>query len=215
MKNITKKIKKINLNHNFFNQKSKKEKIKLNNNKNKLASLDIENFFIYKRINDVTSIYQHKNFQRDFERSREYKKNYCKLPKINFQNYKRPLKLRETPKKLFKINYDNFISFNTNLTLTSKNKYDYKCDDLDDIDYISLYFFLSPNLEDHPYIIVSSPDEFFHEVIKKLYKAVSYLKKDNIIAYKYENEKKIEVQMFKTVKENKLNDKSKIIIEFE
>ena len=66
-----------------------------------------------------------------------------KLPKINFQNYKRPLKLRETPKKLFKINYDNFISFNTNLTLTSKNKYDYKCDDLDDIDYISLYFFLT------------------------------------------------------------------------
>ena len=216
IKSIESKYKKIKLNKNLFNKKIRKEKIKFNN-KNKLASLDIENFFIYKRINDVTSIYQNKNFQRDFERSQIYKTNICKLPKINFKNYNRPLKFRETPKKMYKINYDNFNfnTLNTNLTLTSKNKYEYKCDDLDDIDYISLYFFLSSNLSTHPYIIIAYPDDFFYEVINKLCDTVPFLKKDNIIAYKMENEKKVKIQMFKTVKDNGINDKCKIRIEFE
>jgi hypothetical protein len=101
IKNLESKYKKIKFNKNLFNKKIKKEKIKFNN-KNKIASLDIENFFIYKRINDVTSIYQNKNFQRDFERSQVYKTNICKLPKINFKNYNRPLKFRETPKNCTK-----------------------------------------------------------------------------------------------------------------
>ena len=127
------------------------------------------------------------------------------------------MKFRETPKKLYKINYDNFNfnTLNTNLTLTSKNKYEYKCDDLDDIDYISLYFFLSSNLSTHPYIIIAYPDDFFYEVINKLCDTVPFLKKDNIIAYKIENEKKVKIQMLKTVKDNGINDKCKIRIEFE
>ena len=216
IKNKESNYKKIKINKNLFNQKSRKERVKLNN-KNKLASLDIENFFIYKRINEVTSIYQTKSFQRDFELSQIYKTNICKLPKINFKNYNRPLGFRETPKKIYKINYDNnnFNTLNTNLTLTSKNKYESKWDDIYDVDYISLYFFLSPNFSTHPYIIVAQPDEYFCDVIQKLYNTVHYIKKNNIIAFKYDDDKKEEIQMFKTVKDNGLNDKSKIKIEFE
>ena len=216
IKNKESNYKKIKINKNLFKQKSRKERVKLNN-KNKLASLDIENFFIYKRINEVTSIYQTKSFQRDFELSQIYKTNICKLPKINFKNYNRPLGFRETPKKIYKINYDNnnFNTLNTNLTLTSKNKYESKWDDIYDVDYISLYFFLSPNFSTHPYIIVAQPDEYFCDVIQKLYNTVHYIKKNNIIAFKYDDDKKEEIQMFKTVKDNGLNDKSKIKIEFE
>ena len=56
---------------------------------------------------------------------------------------------------------------------------------------------------------------FFYEVINKLCDTVPFLKKDNIIAYKIENEKKVKIQMFKTVKDNGINDKCKIRIEFE
>lgn len=209
--NLDKKYKKINLKRNLFLKKCGKEKPKLNN-KNKLAALDIENFFIYKRISNVTSIYQNKDFQRDFERSQIYKTNICKLPKINFKNYNKNYKQRETPKKIYKINYYNCKTFNTNLTLTTKDKYKYV--DLDDIDYISLHFFVNSNLEDYPYIIVSYPDESFYDVIKKLCDTIPDLKRDKIIAFKYENESKTEIQMFKSVKDNGLNDKSKIIIEF-
>ena len=216
IKNKENNYKKIKINKNLFNQKSRREKAKINN-KNKLASLDIENFFIYKRINDVTSIYQTKSFQRDFVLSQIYKTNICKLPKINFKNYNRPLRFRETPKKIYKINYENnnFNTLNTNLTLTSKNKYESKWDDIYDVDYISLYFFLSPNFSTHPYIIVAQPDEYFCDIIQKLCNTVHYIKKNNIIAFKYDDDKKEEIQMFKTVKDNGLNDKSKIKIEFE
>lgn len=211
-KNYLKKIKKINLNHNWFNQKCRKEKPKINN-KNRLVSLETENYYIYKRINNVTSTYQNKNFQRDFERSKIYKTNICKLPKINFNNYKRDAKFRETPKKIYKINYDNFNTINTNLTLTTKNNINDNRFDLDDIDYISLYFFLGQNLNDHPYIIISNPDELFTDVLKKFCDTVPFIKREDIAAFKYENNQKFEVQMFKSVKENKLTDKSKIIIE--
>ena len=214
VKSIGNNYRKINFSKNLFNQKNRKEKQK-QLYKNKLASLNIENCFIYKRINDATSIYSHKNFQKDFELSQIYKTNICKLPKINFKNYIKPLKLKETPKKIYKINYDNFSTVNTNLTTSSKNKYENLYDDLDDIDSISLYFYLTPNLKDHPYIIISSPNEFFSEVIKKLCDTATFIKKDNIIAYKYENDNKIELEMFKTLKENGLKNKSKIIIKFE
>ena len=159
--------------------------------------------------------YQTKNFRKDYERSQIYKTNICKLPKINFKNINRPFKFRETPNKLHKINYDNINlnTLNSNMTLTSKNKYESKWDDLDDIDCISLYFFLSPDYTSHPYIIFSYPDEFFCEVIRKLCNTVHYIKKDNIIAFKYENEKKKEIEMFKTVRDNGLYHKCKIIIE--
>ena len=63
LKSIDKKYTKIKFNRNLFNKNSRKEKEKTKfNNKNKLASLDIENFFIYKRINNATSIYPSKNF---------------------------------------------------------------------------------------------------------------------------------------------------------
>ena len=206
-----KKIKKINLNHNWFNQKYRKEKPKINT-KNRLVSLETENHYIYTRINNITSIYQNKNFQRDFECSKIYKTNICKLPKINFNNYKRNAKFWETPKKIYKINYDNFNTINTNLALTTKNNNDNKFD-LDNIDYISLYFFLSPNLNDHPYIIISNPEELFIDVIKKFCDTIPFIKREDIIAFKDEDNQKFEVQMFKSVKENKLTDKSKIIIE--
>ena len=53
------------------------------------------------------------------------------------------------------------------------------------------------------------------EEIKKLRETVPFMKKDNIIAFKYENEKKSEIQMFKNLKENGLKDRSKILIEYE
>lgn len=213
LKNFDKKYNKIKFKNNIFNKNTRKEKPKFNN-KNKIVSLDIENFFIYKRINNATSIYQIKNFKKDFELSQSYKTNICKLPKINFKNYIKPTKNRELPKKLYKLNYDNFHTVNTNLTLTSKNNHDFNYDDLDD-ECISLYFFLDSNLNSHPYIIVSSPDELFYEVLKKLCNTVPYIDKYKIKAFKYENEKKTEIQTFKTVNDNELKDRSKIIIEFE
>lgn len=213
LKNFEKKYNKFKFTKNLFNKNTRKEKPRLNN-KNKIISLDIENFYIYKRINNATSIYPTKNFKKDFELSQSYKTNICKLPKINFKNYIKPSKNRELPKKLYKLNYDNFFTANTNLTLSSKNNYDFNYDDLDD-ECISLYFYFDSNLNGHPYIIVSSPDEFFYEVIKKLCNTVPNINKDKIIAYKYEDEKKTEIQTFKTIKDNELKDKSKIIIEFE
>ena len=170
---------------------------------------------MYNRINNITSIYQTKNFQRDYELSQIYKTNICKLPKINFKKYKRPLKLRDSPKKLFKLNLDNFNTLQTNVTLTSKNNYKYIYDNLDDIDYISLHFYLNSKLDSHPYIIMASSDDYFYKVIKQLCNTAPFLKIEYITAYKYDNGTKIEIQTTKTVKDNGLNEKSKILIEYE
>lgn len=222
LKSIDKKYTKIKFNRNLFNKNSRKEKEKTKfNNKNKLASLDIENFFIYKRINNATSIYPSKNFQKDFERSQTYKTNICKLPKINFKKLlKSPIKSKDAQKKLYKYNYDNynFSTVNTNITnvtLTSNNKYNFNYDEIDDMESILLYIYINSNLKEHPYTIISSPDDLFCEVIKKLRETIPFMKKDNIIAFKYENEKKSEIQMFKNLKENGLKDRSKILIEYE
>lgn len=207
------KYKKIKINKILLNPKNKNEKINFNN-KSKLASLELENISIYKRINNASSLYQNKNFKKDFELSQIYKTNICKLPKINFKNYARPLKVNDSPKKTFKFNFNNLSTLNSNLILTSKNKYNYDYDELEDIDAISLFFFLSPNIKDHPYIIIANPDDLFFQVIQKLCRTVPYIKKDKLTAFKYENEDKIELEMYKTVKDNGLNDKCKIIIEF-
>jgi hypothetical protein len=207
------KYKKIKINKIFSTPRNKNDKIKFNT-KNKLASLELENISIYKRINNATSFYQNKNFKKDYELSQAYKTNICKLPKINFKNYKKKIKVNETPKKHFKLNFNNLNIFNTNLTLTTKNRYNYDYDDLEDIDSISLYFFLSPNIKDHPYIIIVNPDDLFFQVIQKLCDTVPYIEKDKLIAFKYEDENKIEIEMYKTVKDNGLTDKCKIIVEF-
>ena len=181
IKNIDKKFTKIKFNRNLFIKNSRRERDKTKfNNKTKLASLDIENFFIYKRINNATSIYPNKNFQKDFERSQTYKSNICKLPKIDFKKFvKTPLKAKEAQKKIYKFNYDN------------------------------------SNFSTVNYTIVSSPDDLFCEVIKKLRKTVPVIKKAKIVAFKYENENKIEIPLFKTLKENGLKNKSQILIEYE
>ena len=75
-------------------------------------------------------------------------------------------------------------------------------------------FFLSPNIKDHPYIIIVNPDDLFFQVIQKLCDTVPYIEKDKLIAFKYEDENKIEIDMYKTVKDNGLTDKCKIIVEF-
>lgn len=219
IKNIDKKFTKIKFNRNLFIKNSRKEKDKTRfNNKTKLASLDIENFFIYKRINNATSIYPSKNFQKDFERSQTYKTNICKLPKINFKKFVKPtLNAKETQRKLYKFNYDNsnFSTVNTNISLTSNNKYYFNFEELEELDSILLYIYLNPNLKGHPYTIVSSPDDLFCEVIKKLRNTAPFIKKAKIVAFKYENENKTEIPLFKTLKENGLKNKSKILIEYE
>lgn len=219
IKNIEKKFTKIKFNKNLFIKNSRRDKEKTKfNNKSKIASLDIENFFIYKRINNAASIYPSKNFQKDFERSQTYKTNICKLPKINYKKYlKPPLNAKEAQKKLYKLNYDNanFSTVNTNISLTSNNKYYFNYEELEELDSILLYIYLNSSLKGHPYTIVSSPDDLFCEVIKKLRNTVPLIKKARIVAFKYENENKTEVQLFKTLKENGLKDKSKILIEYE
>ena len=212
--NTERKYRKIKLNPNFFTLRIKKENNK-NGNKNKLASLDVENLFMYNKINNITSIYQTKNFEKDFEKSRIYKTNICKLPKINFKKYIKPSNFRLTPRKLFSLNLDNYNSLSTNLSSSSKNKYRIYYDNLDDGDYISLHFYFNKKLENHPYIIMASPDQYFYKVIKQLCNSAPFLKKEYITAYKFENGKKIEIQTKKTVKDNDLNEKSKILVEFE
>ena len=195
IKNIEKKFTKIKFNKNLFIKNSRRDKEKTKfNNKSKIASLDIENFFIYKRINNAASIYPSKNFQKDFERSQTYKTNICKLPKINYKKYlKPPLNAKEAQKKLYKLNYDNanFSTVNTNISLTSNNKYYFNYEELEELDSILLYIYLN------------------------LRNTVPLIKKARIVAFKYENENKTEVQLFKTLKENGLKDKSKILIEYE
>lgn len=212
IKNIDKKFTKIKFNRNLFIKNSRRERDKTKfNNKTKLASLDIENFFIYKRINNATSIYPNKNFQKDFERSQTYKSNICKLPKIDFKKFvKTPLKAKEAQKKIYKFNYDN-----SNFSTVNTNKYYFNFEELEELDSILLYIYLNPNLKGHPYTIVSSPDDLFCEVIKKLRKTVPVIKKAKIVAFKYENENKIEIPLFKTLKENGLKNKSQILIEYE
>lgn len=213
-KSVERKFKKIKINPNFFTNRLKRENVNLNNKK-KLPSLDLENLFIYNRINNITSIYQTKNFEKDYELSKTYRTNLCKLPKINFKKYKKPLKLRETPKKLFKLNLDNFNTVQTNLTLTSKNHFRYLYDHLDDADYISLNFFLNQKSEGHPYIIMASPDEYFYKVIKKLCNTIPYINKKYVSSYILENGEMKEIQNKKTVRENGLTENSKIYINYE
>ena len=218
VKNNDKKFTKIKFNRNLFIKNSRKEKDKTKfTNKTKLASLDIENFFMYKRINNATSIYPNKNFQKDFELSQTYKTNICKLPKINFKKFlKPPLKSKDAQKKLYKYNYDN-SNFSTvnNITLTSNDHYKFNFEELKELNSILLYVYINSIVKGYPYTIVSSPDDLFSEVIKKLRNTAPFLRKKSIIAFKYENEKKTEIQIFKTLKDNGLKDKSKILIELQ
>ena len=214
VKNNDKKFTKIKFNRNLFIKNGRKEKEKTKfTNKAKLASLDIENFFMYKRINNATSIYPNKNFQKDFELSQTYKTNICKLPKINFKKFLKP---KDEQKKLYKYNYDN-SNFNTvnNITITSNAQYKFNFEELKEMESILLYVYINSILKGYPYTIVSSPDDLFSEVIKKLRNTAPFLRKKSIIAFKYENEKKTEIQIFKTLKDNGLKDKSKILIELQ
>ena len=83
-----------------------------------------------------------------------------------------------------------------------------------DIDYISLYFYLNKkNYENHSYIIITSLNELFSKVVQKLLNAVPFLSKDNILGYISLDNEKIKLELNKTVEDNNLKDGSKINVQ--
>ena len=84
------------------------------------------------------------------------------------------------------------------------------------VDYISLHFFLNDkSLGENSYIIITSLNELFSKVTEKLFKTASFLNKDKIIGFTLQkNDKMTLLELDKTVKDNGLNDESKILIQF-
>ena len=113
------------------------------------------------------------------------------------------------------------INNNINSNLLSNNSLYYNINDNNNnvdnnVDYISLHFFLNDkSLGENSYIIISSLNELFSKVIEKLFKTASFLNKDKIIGFTLQkNDKMTLLELDKTVKDNGLNDESKILIQF-
>lgn len=115
------------------------------------------------------------------------------------------------------------INNNINSNLLSNKSFYYNINDNtnnnavdNNVDYISLHFFLNDkSLGENSYIIISSLNELFSKVIEKLFKTASFLNKDKIIGFTLQkNDKMTLLELDKTVKDNGLNDESKILIQF-
>ena len=208
LKSEEKKYQKINLS-NSVNQKIKKESISSPNrikNKNKLSFIEEANLYLLRRVNNCTPYYNINKWEKDYEKSQYYKMNHCKVPIIDFKKYK-----KQDNKYKRAILYRNI--FNNNKSKSSF--YNDFLNSKSDIDYISLNFFLSnKSFEEHSYIIITSLNEIFSDVIKKLFNTIPFLNKKNIIGYTLNDNDKISLlELNKTVKENGLNDGSKIIVQ--
>ena len=207
---------------NTFNQKAKLENMPITerlNNKNKLSLIEEQNLYLLKRINNCCPYYNVNKWERDYEKSQYYKSNHCQLPIIDFKKYKK-INLANKRKNTSRINNDNNSK---SYILISKeknnNSYYINLDNINNtnnnIDFISLHFCLNnQNLSEHPYIIITSLNEYFSEVIKKLFNTIQFLDKENIIGYTCSDNDKILLELNKTVKDNNLKDGSKIIIQF-
>ena len=143
--------------------------------------------------------------------------NHCQLPIIDFKKYKKQNKIYKL-KVMTKINPENNNKIST--LLSNYNFSIYNNNNFDDInsnkDYISLHFFLSnKSLEEYSYIIITTLNELFSEVTKKLFKTAPFLKKENIKEYMLQDNDKMKLlEINKTNKENELRDGSQIIIQF-
>lgn len=190
------------------------DKLKLNlKNKNKLSLIDVANLYLLKRVNDCTPYYNVKNWEKDYAKSQYYKKNHCQLPIINFKRYKKP-DITNRKNANCKFNYDS-NTLTSSLLLSNDNIF---MDANTNSDYVSLQFYLNnKSLEEHPYIIITSLNALFSDVIQKLFKTIPFLNKENIIGYiSHDNDKDKTslLELNKSVEENGLNDGSKIIIQF-
>ena len=203
---------------NSFNKKLKDENDSITNRiKNKNKFIEEANLYLLKRVNECSPYYSINKWEKDFEQSQYYKSNHCQLPIIDFKKYRKQNKSNKI-KYLYRNNSEkNNILGSKILNEKINNSSNFYFNDMNNnIDYISLHFFLNKtsNVE-HSYIIISSLNELFSQVTKKLFKAASSLNKDNIIGFTSQNNDKIKLlELDKTVKDNGLNDGSKIIIQF-
>ena len=204
-----------------FNQKFKNCNNSITNrNNNKLSFIEEANLYLLKRVNECSPYYNINKWEKDFEQSQYYKKNHCQLPIINFKKYRKQNKANKI-KYLYRNNSDkNNIICSNLLNEKANNSSYFYFNDIDEInnniDYISLHFFLNnKSIGEHSYIIITSLNELFSEVIKKLFKAAPSLNKDNIIGFISQDNDKINLlELDKTVMDNDLNEGSKIIIQF-
>ena len=198
-----------------FNQKLKSDNISITNRirNQKLASIEEANLYLLKKVNECSPYYNINKWEKDFEQSQYYKMNHCQLPIIDFKKYRKQNKSNKV-KYLYRNNSEK-----NNILSSNNSNYAY-LNDFDDInnniDYISLHFFLNnKSIGEHSYIIITSLKELFSEVTKKLFKAAPSLNEDNIIGFtSQDNDKMKLLELDKTVKDNGLNDGSKIIIQF-
>ena len=199
-----------------FNQKLKNDNNSITNRikiKNKLSFIEEANLYLLKRVNECSPYYNINKWEKDFEQSQYYKMNHCQLPIIDFKKYRKQNKSNKV-KNLYRNNSEkNNIVCSNNFSYIFSNDFD---DINNNIDYISLYFFLNNKSNgEHSYIIITSLNELLSEVIKKLFKAAPSLNKDSIIGFtSQDNDKMKLLELDKTVKDNGLNDGSKIIIQF-
>lgn len=190
-----------------------------NKNKNKLKFIEEANLYLLKRVNECSPYYNINKWEKDFEQSQYYKMNHCQLPIIDFKKYRKQNKPNKI-KYLFRNNSEknNILSSKILNERINNSSYFYfnDFDDLNNIDSISLYFdFNNKSNGEYSYIIITSLDELFSEVTRKLFKAAPSLNKDNIIGFTSQDNDKLKLlELDKTLKDNGLNDGSKIIIQF-
>ena len=144
--------------------------------------------------------------------------NYCHFPKINFRKYKKINNIQNKSNNTSKINYENYNS--DSILLSEQNKLFPNFISLDNInnansnsDLISLHFFLiNKYLSEKSYIITTTLDEIFSNVIEKLFKIDPLIDKEKIGGYLSSEKKHLLLKLDKTVKDNELKDGSQIII---
>ena len=204
-----------------YNLKNKNKNKKNNDfitNRNKLSLIEEQNLFLFNRIKSCSPCYNVDKWEKDFKKSRYYKMNYCHFPKINFRKYKKINNIQNKSNNTSKINYENYNS--DSILLSEQNKLLPNFISLDNInnannnsDLISLHFFLiNKYLSEKSYIITTTLDEIFSNVIEKLFKIDPLIDKEKIGGYLSSEKKHLLLKLDKTVKDNELKDGSQIII---
>ena len=192
-------------------------------NKQKLPLIEEENTFLFNRINNCSPFYNINKWEKDFEKSQYYKMNLCQLPVINFQKFKKQNISGYGNKRrtLYKTNNNiknSYLLSSCHSVKSYNHKYNFEKDENEsNTDYISLYFFSNNKcFGDYPYIIVTSLDEYFSDVVQKLFNTIKNLDldKEKINGYTCQDKGDFYLDLNKTIKDNGLKDKSEIIIQF-